>query len=178
MKQFIYILTGVLLLSACSRSSLEAEKSTIDSLLLAYQKLEAQVESMSTDEAKEHLATYKTSIELIKKNTNPNKMPSMESSRFIDAFRSVKKMFKKLPKKQSTLTQHIATNSEQLENLLEDIRNNLLSSNKLEEILTQEKILLNDVRSSYQLIVRGMEEEKEKLDSLVILLPTELEKLR
>ena len=71
MKQFIYILTGVLLLSACSRSSFEAEKSTVDSLLLAYQKLEAKVESMPTDEAKEHLATYKTSIELIKKNINP-----------------------------------------------------------------------------------------------------------
>lgn len=178
MKQLIYILTGVLLLSACSRSSFEAEKSTIDSLLLAYQKLEVQVENMPTKEAKEHLTTYNTSIERIKKNTNQNRIPSIESSKYINAFRSVKKTFKKLPKKQEALQQSIASNSAQLKNLQKDISNNLFSSDKLKDILSKENTLLTDVSNSYLHLITQTKEEKEKLDSLVQLLPTEIEKLK
>ena len=65
-------------------------------------------------------------------------MPSMESSKFIDAFRSVKKRLK-LPEKQGVLKQCIATNSDQLENLLQDINNNEFEKNSHQKLPKRRK---------------------------------------
>ena len=119
MTRIIYLLLTIALLSSsCSQSSFEQEKVDIDSLVIAYQKLTLNIKEIAIEEAKDHLKTYKESIDLIKKKTNPKKMPNMESAKFIDAFRSIKKTFKKLPKKQKELQRKININTKQLENLI------------------------------------------------------------
>ena len=67
MKCLAYILTGAMLLSACSRSSFNEELATIDSLITEYNQLKIVVDSMPMKNVKEYFIDYNDFFEETKK---------------------------------------------------------------------------------------------------------------
>jgi len=68
MKYLAYILTGVIVLSACSRYSFNEEIATLDSLVTDYNKLKILVDSMSNIQSKHYLTAYTKDIKVLKKS--------------------------------------------------------------------------------------------------------------
>lgn len=166
-----------MLLSACSRSSFIEELNTIDSLITEYNELQILVDSISTFQAKYYLDSYKQDIELIKKTMNPEKMPSLEDSQYIDAFRSIKKTFKKQPRKKASLQNNIKKNLDQLNHLKSDVKKQTFDPTSIQSFLQQEEMLLQKLQKEHADILQQVREEIAKYDSLKILLPKKLKSL-
>lgn len=179
MKQFMYILTGALLLSACSRSSFETEsKATVDSLLLAYQALEVEIEEMPSEKVQAYFKEYKTFFAATQKEVANIKVDDLRDLSFMDSFKSVKKGFKKFPAKQKKYQKDLEGKVKELHHLLNDINNDVFDKKTLKKYLKEEREAFEKLQKKYEKSMQTVREQRIVLDSLKVTIPQKIELLR
>lgn len=179
MKGFIYIITGVLLLSACSRSSFETEsKETIDSLLVAYETLQLEIENMPCKEVEHYFKEYKDLFATTQKEVSKIKAKDLRNLSFMDSFKGVKKGFKKFSSKQKKYQKDLNRKVNELNNLLKDLNNDIFDEKTLKKYLNQEKKALEKLQKEYEKSMHAVHKQKGILDTLKIIIPQKIKSLR
>lgn len=168
-------LTKILLSALCCISLLSCKNdystqlNDIDELSINYIALEKKVLNIDLKESKKHLKKYEDTIEEFKLLLNKDKKPSKEVTSFINQFRSVKKTFKKVPKKVSFLKSNIKKNITQLENLENDVNKNVFNQEELGKIINDELEVFQALDKEYINLTLEIKNQIEKFDSLLIL---------
>lgn len=179
MKYLAYILTGAMLLTACSRSSFEVEsKATIDSLLLAYDKLQVEVESMPSKEVKSYFKEYKAFFAQTQKDLSQIQVDDLRDLSFMDTFKGVKKGFKKFPSKQNKYQQDLERKVKELNSLLQDINNDIFDEQAIKQYLDEEQKALKTLQEQYNKTMTAAHKQRAVLDSLKVVIPQKIEALR
>ena len=162
-----------MLLSACSRSSLNKELTNIDSLITEYNQLKILVDSMNFNKAKLQYNEYellmrksRTSLE----NLKPNEIKDAE---FINKLKLLKRSLKPYIKTHQNLTKNIPNNIQELKHLQNDISNNVYDRLESHNFISKEKSLLNDNKEAYKIAIDGF----SRSDSLLQTISEELEKI-
>ena len=173
MKYLVYILTGVILLSACSRSSFNKELATVDSLIIEYNQLKIEVDSMNFDEAKLQYKKYELLMRKSRTaldNLNPN---DIKDATFINKLKLLKRSLKPYRKTNQNLTKNIPRNIQELKNLKNDISNNVYDKSVVDNFIAKEKLLLNDSKEAYKTAIDGF----SRSDTLLQTINQELENI-
>ena len=173
MKYLVYILTGVILLSACSRSSFNKELATVDSLITEYNQLKIEVDSMNFDEAKLQYNEYELLMRKSRKALDNINLNDIKDATFINKLKLLKRSLKPYIKTNQNLTKNIPRNIQELKHLKNDISNNVYDKSEVDNFIAKEKLLLNDSKEAYKIAIDGF----SKSDSLLQTINQELENI-
>lgn len=172
MKKIATILLPLFI--ACSSLDYSAEKNQINELIDSYTLLDEKVNKINLKESNQVLETYNTTIEEISNKLDPNKIPSIETINFINEFRSIKKTFKRVPTQKAFFKNSVKTNKKQLSSLVIDMDNNVFDKNEIEKILIQEQLAISELQKRHQDLTKTISTQLNKLDSLSLLINTQL----
>ena len=153
---------------ACT-TNYDGHLDTISELSNNYLELNEKVSNINPKQSSQQLKKYESIIDSFKQKLNKDEKPSKETKDFINQFRSIKKTFKKTPKKLTFLKNSIKENTTQLKNLETDIKNNVFNENEIINILKQEKEALELLNEEYNNMTLEIKYQIEKFDSLIIL---------
>ena len=173
MKYLVYILSGVILLSACSRSSFNKELATVDSLIIGYNQLKIEVDSMNFDEAKLQYNEYELLMRKSRKALDNINLNDIKDATFINKLKLLKRSLKPYIKTNQNLTKNIPRNIQELKHLKNDISNNVYDKSEVDNFIAKEKLLLNDSKEAYKIAIDGF----SKSDSLLQTINQELENI-
>ena len=173
MKNLGYILTGVMLLSACSRSSFNKELATVDSLITEYNQLKIEVDSMNIDEAKLQYNQYELLVKKTRTALDNLNQNDIKDATFINKLKLLKRSLKPYIKTNQNLTKNIPRNIQELKHLKNDISNNVYDKSEVDNFLAKEKLLLNNSKETYKTAIDGF----SRSDTLIQNINQELEKI-
>ena len=177
MKYLVYILSAVMLLSACSRSSFNEELSTVDSLITEYNQLTILIDSMPIKKVKEYFIDYNNFFDDTKKQIVKIEKKDLEDLSFIDHFKGVKKGFKNFDKKQAKLQKKINRNITELNNLKTDLEHNIHTKQLIKSYIQEERKELLQLVTTHNKYLKVVKQQKAVLDSLKTIIPIKIENL-
>ena len=173
MKFLVYILTLVILLSACSRSSFNKELATVDSLIIEYNQLKIEVDSMNFDKAKLQYNEYELLMRKSRTALDNLNLNDIKDAKFINKLKLLKRSLKPYIKTNQNLTKNIPRNIQELKHLKNDISNNVYDKSEVDNFIAKEKLLLNDSKEAYKTAIDGF----SRSDALLQTINQELENI-
>lgn len=173
MKHLAYILTGVMLLSACSHSSFNEKINTIDSLITEYNELQILVDSMRIDDAKLLYNEYELLMRKSRATLDNLNPIDIKDAAFINKLKLLKRSLNPYIKTHQNLTKNIQENTQELKHLQSDISNNIYNKSEADNFITKEKSLLNKNKEAYKIAINGF----SRSDTLLQTINQELENI-
>lgn len=142
MKYLYILLIG---LCACSSTQFQEEQDTVNSLILEYDSLLGAIQSIDIQSAGPNLRKYKESLDYSKTKLSTKQMPSLETMKYLNDMKLMKRQFKSAPIKKEKLVAEVIRNQEQLQNLINDISNAIFEEEDLNLIIIREQQALESV---------------------------------
>ena len=173
MKYLVYIFTLVILLSACSHSSINEDLATVDSLITEYNQLKILVDTMNFEEAKLQYKEYELLMRKSRTALDNLKPDDIKDVAFINKLKLLKRSLKPYIKTHHNLNKNIPRNIQELKHLKNDISNNVYDKSEVYNFIAKEKLLLNDIKEAYKIAIDGF----SKSDTLLQTIYQELENI-
>ena len=155
MKYIALLIIGIL--TACSSSTFEQEQEQVNSVIIQYDSLLQSVENIDISSSAPNLKRYKEVLAYSKTKLSTDKKPSLETMTYLNDLKLMKRQFRNAPNQKKGFVTNIIKNQEQLQNLLNDIYNGILTKEELNAIIVKEKqafeglsIQLNEFQSAYK----------------------------
>ena len=155
-----------MLLSACSRSYFNEEIATVDSLIIEYNQLKIEVDSMNFEEAKLQYNEYELLMRKSRSalnNLNPNDIKNVT---FINKLKLLKRSLKPYIKTNQNLTKNIPKNIQELRHLKNDISNNMYDKSEVDNFIAKEKLLLKDSKKTYKTAIDGFSRSEALIQTI------------
>lgn len=178
MKQLLYILTGVLLLSACSRFSFQEESDEVQQLIYSYDSLLAEVHKMPIDSINSFYKEYKKSFKALQEEIATLEIEDLNDLSFLSHYTGVKKGLRRMEKMRREWEDKILKNSRELKVLQKDIENRAVSKEQLKAYLKEEKRHFESLEKHFHSTIAKAYRQKEVLDSLNLEMPKHLNALK
>ena len=155
-----------MLLSACSRFYFNEEIATVDSLIIEYNQLKIEVDSMNFEEAKLQYNEYELLMRKSRAALNKLNPNDIKDITFINKLKLLKRSLKPYIKTNQNLTKNIPKNIQELRRLKNDISNNVYDKSEVDNFIAKEKLLLKDSKKTYKTAIDGFSRSETLIQTI------------
>ena len=164
MRNLYFLLFGILF--ACSNNSFQQEQNDINHLISQYDSLLNSINNTDIQSSGSNLRKYNASLEYSKSKLSTKQIPSLETMKYLNDMKLLKRQFKNAPGTKDKLIKEVVRNQEQLHNLLRDIDNNVFEADKLNSIIISEKQAIKSLKVESYNFSEGYKNSELRFDSL------------